>query len=660
MAKEIIELEVKTGKSKKEIEELKKSLEESVAKFEEMSSKSKDFEKNVDNMKTDKLSSIKGYLGGAVDGFKSLKVAIISSGIGAIVLGIVGAFKFLQEAIGRSEKASESFGKIMSYVSGVFNGLIAVITPVVELIGEGLVKAIEKPSEAWSSFVDNLQKGWQFVKGQVVDRFLASWTLLAGNFEKGVLKMRIAWNEFTGDSEEAEELKGQLKEVNKELKDAVQTLIDRNNEIKDGFNSAVDSVKNFAKQAKASYDKASEASEKLANAERRLVKNRIAMEKQQLESLRLAEDQRQIRDDISLSIEERIEANNRLGKILDEQSQKELALAQQQLNIALLQKQASGDTIENIEAVGDAELKILEIRERINGQRSEQLVNEQALLKERQDKIDEDNKIEEEKEQAKIDKAKEITRKKEEEIKKIVEEYKMAKEEEEAITEAEKLELEQERQLARLDLLMQGLDKENEAYKLAVKQREEFTIASNKAIDEAREADANADIQREKVLQNQKIAMAGRTFGQLAQMLGDNTKAGKAAGIAAALINTYQGISNVWAEKAESDLVGAGFIQRVATSALVALQGFKAVKNISKVNPSVKSSNPSGGGGGVSAAAPPRQANFNIVGGSPINQLAQSIGEQTNQPQQAYVVSGEVTTAQDLENNIIDSASIGG
>ena len=93
---------------------------------------------------------------------------------------------------------------------------------------------------------------------------------------------------------------------------------------------------------------------------------------------------------------------------------------------------------------------------------------------------------------------------------------------------------------------------------------------------------------------------------------------------------------------------------------MVALQGFKAVKNISKVNPSVKSSNPSGGGGGVSAAAPPRQANFNIVGGSPINQLAQSIGEQTNQPQQAYVVSGEVTTAQDLEESIIDSASIGG
>lgn len=648
MAKEIIELEVKTGKSKKEIEELKKSLEESVAKFEEMSSKSKDFEKNVDNMKTDKLSSIKGYLGGAVDGFKSLKVAIISSGIGAIVLGIVGAFKFLQEAIGRSEKASESFGKIMSYVSGVFNGLIAVITPVVELIGEGLVKAIEKPSEAWSSFVDNLQKGWQFVKGQVVDRFLASWTLLAGNFEKGVLKMRIAWNEFTGDSEEAEKLKGQLKEVNKELKDAVQTLIDRNNEIKDGFNSAVDSVKNFAKQAKASYDKASEASEKLANAERRLVKNRIAMEKQQLESLRLAEDQRQIRDDISLSIEERIEANNRLGKILDEQSQKELALAQQQLNIALLQKQASGNTIENIEAVGDAELKILEIRERINGQRSEQLVNEQALLKERQDKIDEDNKIEEEKELSKL-----------EAIKKIRDDFKRAQEDEEAVTEVQKLELQRERQLASLTLLQEGLDAESEAYRLAEEQKKKIKASSDAEIAKAKEADRKNELLKDQILQRQKLSIVGQTFGQVAEILGENSAVGKAAGIAQATINTYQGISEVWKTPStlpEPFATGA----RIASTATVLASGLKAVTSIKKTK--LPTSSKSSGGGTSTPSAPslPRQANFNIVGGTPINQLAQSIGEQTNQPQQAYVVSGEVTTAQDLENNIIDSASIGG
>ena len=50
---------------------------------------------------------------------------------------------------------------------------------------------------------------------------------------------------------------------------------------------------------------------------------------------------------------------------------------------------------------------------------------------------------------------------------------------------------------------------------------------------------------------------------------------------------------------------------------------------------------------------------FNIVGSSGTNQLADAIGGQMQQPIQAFVVSGEVTTAQELDRNIIDDASIG-
>jgi len=658
MAKEIIEIELKTGKSEKEIEDLKKSLEEAVSRFEEMSKKSKDFEKNIEGMKTDKLSSIKGFLGGAVDGFKSLKVAIISSGIGAIVLGIVGAFKFLQEAIGRSEKASESFGKIMSYVSGVFNGLIAVVTPVVELIGETLVNAIEKPSEAWSSFVETLENGWKFVKGQVVDRFISNWEIVSGTFQKGVLKMRIAWNEFTGDSDEAEQLKTELEEVNEKVENAVETIKKRNKEIIDGFNSAVDSVKEFGKEAVNSYNKASEASERLANSERRLVKNRIAMEKQQLESLRIAEEQRQIRDDISKSMEERIQANTKLGEILDEQLKRELSLAQQQLNIALLQKQSTGDTIENIEAVGEAELKILEIRERITGQRSEQLVNEQALLKEQKDIADEKSKIEEEKQQSEIEKAKKFELDKLKQIKSVVDEFNRAEEEAQAETEVEKLELQRERQLARLDLLQEGLSAESEAYKLAEQQRRKFIASSDKAIEAAKEKDRKNEIAKEKILQDQKLGIVGDTFGQVSEILGENSALGKASGVAQATINTFQGISEVW--KTPSTLPEPfATAARVGSTATVLASGLGAVKSIKKTK--IPSSSKGGGGGSVpSASSVPQQAQFNLVGSSPINQLAQTIGEQSSQPQQAYVVSGEITTAQDLENNIIDSASIGG
>jgi membrane protein involved in colicin uptake len=63
---------------------------------------------------------------------------------------------------------------------------------------------------------------------------------------------------------------------------------------------------------------------------------------------------------------------------------------------------------------------------------------------------------------------------------------------------------------------------------------------------------------------------------------------------------------------------------------------------------------PSGGTGGSSESTPP---SFNIVGQNPNNQLAQSIAQQQNQPLQAFVVSGNVTTAQSLDRNKIDTAT---
>lgn len=59
----------------------------------------------------------------------------------------------------------------------------------------------------------------------------------------------------------------------------------------------------------------------------------------------------------------------------------------------------------------------------------------------------------------------------------------------------------------------------------------------------------------------------------------------------------------------------------------------------------------SGGGGGTSTTMTPQ---FNVVGNSGLNQLAQVAG----QPVQAYVVSGQITTAQSLDRNKIENATL--
>ena len=66
---------------------------------------------------------------------------------------------------------------------------------------------------------------------------------------------------------------------------------------------------------------------------------------------------------------------------------------------------------------------------------------------------------------------------------------------------------------------------------------------------------------------------------------------------------------------------------------------------------------PSGGGGG--GGATPTAPAFNVVGASATNQIAQTIANQQQQPIKTYVLANDVTTAQGLERNIIQSASIG-
>jgi hypothetical protein len=62
-----------------------------------------------------------------------------------------------------------------------------------------------------------------------------------------------------------------------------------------------------------------------------------------------------------------------------------------------------------------------------------------------------------------------------------------------------------------------------------------------------------------------------------------------------------------------------------------------------------------GGAGGVGGAAP-SQPQFNVVGNTGVNALADSLNKQ---PIQAYVVAQNVTSAQSMNRNIVQSATLG-
>jgi hypothetical protein len=307
--------------------------------------------------------------GGLISKFQKL----IKNPIALAIAAIVGAFKTLKKIVGRTGKAGEAFAKISAKLEGVLNGVLNVLEPVVEFIGEKLLAALNDPMQAIKDF-------GKAIKDNIITRF------------KSVITFGDAF---------ASLMKGNLSEAADKAKKAMGQLALGVEDVGETFDKV-------AEESKKRFKEAQEASERLFNLEERLLRNSIAQEKQKLKSLKTAEELRQQRDNEENSLEKRIDFNKQLGKVLQDQLAAELKIAQQNLQFARDKEEAYGETIENIQAVGDAEIALLEIQERINGQRSEQLANENALRKEAAEleakKVEEANaKAKEEAEKAKAE-----------------------------------------------------------------------------------------------------------------------------------------------------------------------------------------------------------------------------------------------------------------
>jgi hypothetical protein len=217
------------------------------------------------------------------------------------------------------------------------------------------------------------------------------------------------------------------------------------------------------------------------------------------------------------------------------------------------------------------------------------------------------------------------------------------------VEEAEKeVSILQDMEVKKLDIRKATLDKTLEFQKL---ENEGLKDGLQLKLDIAK---AEKEIQKQKIADmNEALQATSDTLGQVADLFGRESAAGKAAAIAQATIDTY-----LSAQKAYTATIGVPIVGPVLAPINAGLAIAAGIKNIKAIT-AVKVPNAGGGGGGGnlsnsfggSAAQAP---NFNVVGNSGMNQLAQI----QQQPIQAYVVSGEVTSAQALDRNRIKNATL--
>jgi hypothetical protein len=164
-------------------------------------------------------------------------------------------------------------------------------------------------------------------------------------------------------------------------------------------------------------------------------------------------------------------------------------------------------------------------------------------------------------------------------------------------------------------------------------------------------------LDKEKDLRDRKIQMGQQAFGALSDLStlfaqgneAEQRKAfqlSKAANLGLAIMNTANAVTGALAEP--SIVPGERFFK-------AALAGATGGINIAKIAATQFQSSGSGGGGDTATSTPtaPRTPSFDIIQAQPQMQL----GALQQQPIKAYVVSGEVSTAQALDRNRVRNAT---
>ena len=225
----------------------------------------------------------------------------------------------------------------------------------------------------------------------------------------------------------------------------------------------------------------------------------------------------------------------------------------------------------------------------------------------------------------------------------------------------ENIENQWDKAYAELDIQQQAAQDELDTYRATAEEKKKVDEQFEKKREKLAKEKQKFDAKMAKAEKDQQIAIAGQTFGAIADLLGESSAAGKAAAVASALINTYQGIT---AELATKTVTPFEIGLKIANIATVAAIGFKSVKDI------LSTPVPGGGGGGgstggsMSVPTAPNvdptvalQAGADADAGDTEIVLGQNAGS-TQSTVRAYVVSDEMTTQQEADAKINDLARL--
>jgi hypothetical protein len=664
--KKVIELEIKTNSKKvekdlKDVGVASNKTSKSVDDLGNSAIKSNEKFGAFGNMKSSITSLVPGLgaVGKGVDGLGAKFMRLLANPIVLLIAGIVAGLTLLFKAFTSTKDGGDQLAQVMSGLSAV----VDVVRDRILNVGNAIVKFFS------GDFKGALAEGKKAVSGfgaEVTKEFKA-----AANATKQLQQVEDAFNRLSVSRAK----------VNRDLAISKELLTDEN----------------------ASFEDKRKALEKIKKTEGEQTRQELANAKKKYEAIKAQnalsdtsrEDKKKEQDAMIalIALEERSATDRR-------------AINKQEKT---LNNQANASRKEAYEA---EKTRRAEASRAEKTRRAEALKAEQDLLKQKQDIINKIKKAdldytdtlltEQEKEKVIVARKYEelyaeaikfkldTTKLKENETaelakieKKYLEAQKIANdkaEEEKQKTEKEtneKIALLKKEEQFRLNELTKSeaelklikLDEEYKSEQLLYKDNKEILKALDIKYDKDKQDLENAELARKRENTKKGIDMAMSALSVLndAIQMGAGKsekdqrrafKAQKAFNLASAVVNTYLAVTGALTAGGNplKLATGAQFVEAGIAGAMGALQIAKIAKTQFEGGASADTSGGGGGGGGGVTAPTMSAPQFNVVGQSGVNQLA-SLGQQ---PIQAYVVSGQVTSQQALDRNRLANATLGG
>jgi len=622
MITKILEIITNTGKAEKDIENLSSEVETLNTGLEKTNSEVGDLKKGGKAFDTLKKGA-KGVAGG----FKMMGTALKAAGIGLAL----AAFGLLKQLFEENQKVVDAFNIAFEALSIAFNDFFNYISKNVGAISGFFKKIFDDPLESVKALGNA-------IKENIIERVKSALEVF-GFLGKAMKKL------FAGD------FKGAIDEVKNAGSEFVDVLTGVDNSVEKATEIISDGVDALVDYTKSTVEAATANVELKKQAELAAVANQGLIEKYDLQ----AESLRQIRDDERLSIEERKKANDELALVLDQQEKAMLSNAQISLRAARAELKKDKNNIEFKKAVMEAENELAAVRAQVAGFRSEQQSNDLALSKEElemsKSKLESENNLSIERKRFNAEQIKD-------EKERLLALQKIDAEEAEIGRTRlnNEIELYKEGTQAKVDAEIALAEFEEEIYQQKVNRSNELSaleLSNEEQTKKTRQENLDAFEIAAQTTMNALIAINELTQAFAKEDEASQKKAfevNKAIGIANAIINTSVGVSKALASSAPP----LNFIN----AAIVTASGVAAVKNIQKTqfnSSSFDTTSPSTSTGGGAATSPTQPPSFNVVGQSGFNQVAGALGQQ--QPVQAFVVAGDVTSAQQLQNNTITQAT---